>query len=248
MLKSGVPKGAVNQKMTQESISQKDRNLVLGICEETEESKTPVAQASVAPEAAKGPKFVGLHWDPIHSKDQQHVIQKSIWGEISNRCDGEEESLKLAQEEYLALSSLFAKKDPSVGGDSSSGDQQSQVEEMDQGERLDKKKPSLKRRGSMPTTIDMSRSTNISIGLSSFKQKKMTIEMVPAALYSLLLDLTIPSQIIHCLNHFDVASLGQEDLLRLQEILPTENEVKTLQVCHCSDPPLHTFVPELSRI
>jgi hypothetical protein len=132
-----------------------------------------------APEAPKGPKFVGLHWDPIHAKDQQHVIQRSIWGEISNSCDGGEESLQLAQEEYLALSSLFAKKDPSasaatVGG---SGEQESGAEEA--GERLDKRKPSLKRKGSMPTTIDMSRSTNISIGLSSFKQKKMTIEMVP---------------------------------------------------------------------
>lgn len=166
MLKSGVPQGAVNHKMVQENVCQKDRNLVLGIQEETTEKPSAVSVVSTP----VGPKFIGLHWDPIHVNDL-HVIQRSIWGEIHTE-EEHQSSLQLAQEEYSRLSSLFAKRDKS--SELLEGQDGNDVQE----ELMEKKKPILKRKSSMPTTIDMSRSTNISIGLSSFKQKKMTIEMV----------------------------------------------------------------------
>jgi hypothetical protein len=187
MLKSGVAQGAVNQKMTQEQISQKDRNLVLGIQDVvTEQPSTPAPLTSTQP---TGPKFVGLHWDPIHAKDHQ-VIQNSIWGEIHTSTSSSEETTdhQLAHEEYSTLSTLFAKKDKSentlsqssCGGNSTGQDAFEGEGGDDESKGL--RRPSLRRKSSMPTTIDMSRSTNISIGLSSFKQKKMSIEMVSLAL------------------------------------------------------------------
>jgi hypothetical protein len=186
MLKSGVPQGAVNQKMIQESISLKDRNLVLGVQESPPTEQLPSTPAPAVTTQPSGPKFVGLHWDPIHANDH-HVIQNSIWGEIHTSSSTETTNCHLAHEEYSTLSTLFAKKEnrsleaTSSQGTSGSGTGQDSLEGADDGaddETKALRRPSLRRKSSMPTTIDMSRSTNISIGLSSFKQKKMSIEMV----------------------------------------------------------------------
>jgi hypothetical protein len=120
-----------------------------------------------------GPKFIGLHWEPIASTDDS-ALSQSIWGQIVSSTS---DPVSLDSKEFHQLSIMFAKK-------STSDKSQEVVEEAvscevvsaDQSTPASKKL--LKRKSSLPTTIDMSRSTNISIGLASFRQKRISVETV----------------------------------------------------------------------
>lgn len=184
MLKSGVPEGAVRHKMVQEGICLKDFSLVFGVKDEVKSEIIPSLKQNNEV-VHNGPKFVGLHWEPIASTNEG-LIQNSIWGEIITQS--ESSSLMLAHDEYSKLSCLFAKKENKLfESNSNNSNNTENTDEINEGSNLEEnrveRKP-IKRKNSMPTTIDMSRSTNISIGLSSFKQKKMSIEMVfPLLIY-----------------------------------------------------------------
>jgi len=200
MLKSGVPMAAVIHKMTMEGVSEVDQEKVVGkrdnqIHTSAGPDKTPTVSRS---------KFVGLHWEPIPAGDNTS-LKNSIWGEIGG--NGDSCSTELQQDEITSLSTLFSKKETPA---KSTGKECNNT--VSAGETLQSNQTTLRKKKTMPTTIDMSRSTNISIGLSSFKQKKMGID-----------------EIIVAIGNLDVNILHQEDLLRLKEILPTDNEVKALK-------------------
>ena len=191
MLKSGIPPGAVGQKMAMEGVSAEDQALVLGTKSQAAPSKAgPGPRALVISTAPSGPQLLGLHWDPIAENNDS--LSTSMWGDIHAETP---EQPTLQEKEFDSLSSMFSRKATPAKGKGGTTTAQSDR--------------TLRSKSKMPTTIDMSRSTNISIGMSSFKQKKLTAE-----------------KIVDAINSLDTSTLQHEDLLRLFEILPSDNEKK----------------------
>lgn len=190
MLKSGIPPGAVTHKMTMEGVSAADQALVLG----AQQPPAPAARGVATPLPSTGPQLLGLHWEPIAETNAS--LSTSMWGNIMADTETPEQHC-LQEKEFDSLSSMFSRKatPASVKGGAASACEN---------------KAASKAKNKMPTTIDMSRSTNISIGMSSFKQKKLTTEAI-----------------VRAINLLDTSVLNHEDLCRLFEILPSESEVKT---------------------
>ena len=188
MLKSGVPQGAVQQKMELEGISLQDQALIFG------KKNAPSSTAPPTTPKNKGPQLLGLHWEPL--AENTGSLSKSMWGDIHS---SDVDSSDLHEKEFDTLSTMFSRKaTPAKQLDSS--------QTKTCGNTSDR---ILRSKSKMPTSIDMSRSNNISIGMSSFKQKKLTTD-----------------DIVRAINNMDTSVLNCEDLSRLLEIMPSDSEKK----------------------
>jgi hypothetical protein len=190
MLKAGVPAAAVKAKMTIEGV---DSSLLEIENPSTALNSNKVSAAStferkLSRELA-GPKLVGFHWEPL----EEDKLRSSFFGNIVAK------ESSLPSDEVNALLTLFERKESKSVKASSK--RSAGIETMT---------PRTKRKRG-PTLIDMSRSTNISICLSSFKSRNLGPESLSAAIKS-----------------FDLSVLSLEDLLRIKEILPSEAETRAL--------------------
>jgi hypothetical protein len=201
MLKSGIPPGAVGHKMTMEGVSAADQARVLGKSLSAPSGSS--AGGLSTPKAPAGPQLLGLHWDPIAENNDS--LSKSMWGDIHSPSDGAEtvNNHQLQEKEFDSLSSMFSRK--ATPASTKAG---AKASDAIKGGAISSDR-NLRSKSKMPTTIDMSRSTNISIGMSSFKQKKLTAE-----------------KIVQAINLLDTGVLQHEDLCRLFEILPSDSEKK----------------------
>ena len=185
MIKAGVPRPAVEAKMRNEGL---DPLLLDGTSTFTSSAKKSVSGEIIS----SGPKLLGLHWEPL----ADDKLQDSVWSNVNV------DSGSLPTEELTGLVSMFERKHNKVNNKRASFRGNN---EEDLGNSNKKKK------SANPTHIDMSRSTNIAIGLASFKGRGLGPEQLSAAV-----------------DNFRIAVLSAEDLLRLQEMLPTDAEVKLL--------------------
>jgi hypothetical protein len=212
MVKAGVPVAAVKAKMTIEGV---DASL-LGLQQSQNSSLVQQATASVPLKAKvgelSGPKLVGLHWEPLddeklrsrllitklHSHFYQSPVKNSflLFFSFFGNLICKESSLP--SDEMKALVSMFERKD---GVGTKGNLSKRPIEALTP--------RSKKRRG--PTVIDMSRSTNVAICLSSFKSRGIG-----------------PDQLAAAVDKFDLTALSFDDLLRIKEILPSDTEIKSL--------------------
>ncbi len=238
MLKAGVPMPAVINKMKTEGISAEDQRKITGETEESKPviNPPPPAAASgnggahlvkyrnmlktgVPPEAvllkmrnegvtsiedqnavlgnaatnktdsnstvvASKPtsKLMAFHWDVLSIDN--NISRESIWGQLNLNEDEPGLNTELQQ-----LETLFGKKSTNKN-----------VIKNDGNDRKKKCQPKI---------IDMTRSTNISICLTSFRSKGVTDEVLLRALSSM-----------------DLSILSVDFCSRLLEIIPTETETK----------------------
>ncbi len=125
-------------------------------------------------------KLMAFHWDVLSTDT---ISRDSIWGQLNLQ---EEPGLNT---ELQQLETLFGKKTTTKACVKSDGGE--------------------KKRKNQPKIIDMTRSTNISICLTSFRSKGVTDDVLVTALESM-----------------DVGILSADFCSRLLEIIPTEAETK----------------------
>ena len=186
MVKAGVPRAAVEAKMKLEGL---DPALLDGNSSNTIHSMSKGASGDKIL-ASGGPKLLGLHWEPL----ADDKLQDSVWSNVDPNVSA------LPTEELTGLVSMFERKNTT-----------NKRQSVNENEGSNQGHSSKKRKGANPTHIDMSRSTNIAIGLASFKNRGMG-----------------PKQLADAVEKVQISILSAEDLLRLQEILPTDSEIKIL--------------------
>lgn len=180
MLKAGVPPEAVLLKMTSEGVtSADDQNAVLGLGNAAT-NKTDSSSNAMASKPTS--KLMAFHWDVLSIDN--NISRESIWGQLNLHEDEPGLSAELQQ-----LETLFGKKSASKSTIKNDGG--------------DKKKKC------QPKIIDMTRSTNISICLTSLRSKGVTDEIL-----------------LNALSSMDLGVLSIDFCSRLLEIIPTEAEAK----------------------
>ena len=204
MLKAGVPAPSVKHKLAVDGVPEKFHKLILG---ETG------ASATKTPAKAPSSKMLSLHWDVIH---EDQLGQNTMWSGLDSptptpsklTASAMKSSTKkrrrastgglayLKDDEMDKLASMFSKKQP----------QPKAALDKGKGEEKGSKKATNKLQ-----VIDIARSTNISIGLTSFKGRSLTVD-----------------QVVRALDSVDLIVLADTDLLlRIKDMLPTDAEMKS---------------------
>jgi len=234
MLKAGVPMIAVRHKMIKE-LGNENQRLINAVCgkddgsdslnnEGTEKWKGRNGdndenddKLKTAKKPKNTSKLLTLHWTPLGISEEQ--FESSMWAQATplvkkknnnndddlnetSQRNGQSRSAVVLSPEMQRLELLFSKK-PTKSLQKEGGGGSSSDGTLMGGPKKMKKK--------ITSCLDNTRRQNLSIGLRSFK------------------DISSPNSIGHYVSCLDVNKFTAEQLTRLEEMLPTDAEIKSVE-------------------
>ena len=223
MIKAGVPPQAVQNKMRAEGLVLKLITAVVGGSDENESQDGKAAGQCKGKEMGKRKKLesklMTLHWTPLEVSEEQ--LGTTVWAKSQarkrgskNDGEGSTGSCRVLSPEMHKLEQLFSKKKSGLAGAGGAGGD---------GKENDGKKKDTKK---IKSVLENTRAQNLGIALRAFKDVHPCKGAAAGAVGGAGASGT--ASVAGLLACFDVDAFSVEQLTRLEEMLPTDAEVRAV--------------------